>query len=141
MKSTVVWNIELGLSLTDDDVRRARDELRAIRNRTGAFFRRFDVLAMPVTQVIPFPVETEYPADIEGVAMTTYVDWMESCWAISVTGAPAISVPAGFTDEGLPVGLQLVGRPGDDLPLLRAAAAFEAATEIWRIAPAEPRVE
>jgi amidase len=141
IKPTVVWNIELGLSLTDDDVRRARDELRAIRRRTAAFFRRYDVLAMPVTQVVPFPVEVEYPTDIGGVATTTYLDWMESCWAISVTGAPAISVPAGFTDDGLPVGLQLVGRPGADLALLKAAAAFEAATEIWRVAPSEPRAE
>jgi amidase len=141
IKSTVVWNIEAGLSLTDDDVRRARDELRAIRSRAAAFFRRYDVLAMPVTQVVPFPVEVEYPTDIEGVAMTTYLDWMESCWAISVTGAPAISVPAGFTDNGLPVGLQLVGRPGADLTLLRAAAAFEAATEFWRVPTSEPRAE
>jgi amidase len=73
--------------------------------------------------------------------MDTYLDWMESCWAITVTGCPAISVPAGFTDEGLPVGIQLVAPPGADLALLRAAAAFERATGFWRNAPSEPGAE
>ena len=136
-----MWNVEAGLALTDEDVRRARDVLRAIRVRTAAFFERFDVLATPVTQVTPFPVEVEYPTEIAGVAMSTYLDWMESCWSITVTGAPAISVPAGFTDGGLPVGLQLVGRPRADLALLRIAHAFEAATGVWRRAPSEPRAE
>ena len=94
----------------------------------SAFFGRYDVLAMPVTQVVPFPVELEFPTEIEGAAMTTYLDWMESCWTITVTGCPTISVPAGFTDEGLPVGIQLVAAPGADLALLRAAHTFEGAT-------------
>ena len=139
VKPTVVWNVELGLALTDDDVRVAREDLRAIRERTAGFFERFDLLAMPVTQVAPFPVEIEYPTEIDGVAMRTYLDWMESCWTVTVFGAPALSVPAGFTDDGLPVGLQLVAPPGEDLALLRAAHAFEAATAAWRAGPPEER--
>jgi amidase len=141
VKATVVWNVEAGLALTDDDVTRARERLRAIRARTAAFFERFDVLAMPVTQVVPFPAETEYPTEIEGTSMSTYLDWMESCWSITVTGSPAISVPAGFTDDGLPVGLQLVGPPRADLALLRIAHAFETATGHWRRPPSGPREE
>jgi amidase len=141
IKATVVWNVEAGLSLTDDDVERARAELEAIRTRVSAFFGRYDVLAMPVTQVVPFPVDVEFPTEIEGAAMTTYLDWMESCWTITVTGCPAISVPAGFTDEGLPVGIQLVAAPGADLALLRAAHAFERATGFARRTPSEPGAE
>ena len=70
---------------------------------------------MPVSQVPPFDVDIEYPTEVAGVPMPTYLDWMESCWCITVTGRPAISVPCGLTSDGLPVGLQIVGRRGDDL--------------------------
>jgi amidase len=81
-----------------------------------------------VTQVVPFDIDVEYPTEIDGSPMGTYVEWMEACWCITVTGCPAISVPCGFTDEGLPVGVQIVGRRGDDLGVLRLAHAFERAT-------------
>jgi amidase len=138
LKATVIWNIEQGLTLTGDDIGRAQRTWSAIHRRVAAFFERFDVLAMPVTQVVPFPVEQEYPREVEGVEMETYLDWMESCWSVTVTGLPAISVPAGFTDDGLPIGIQLVGRRHGDLDLLRAARAFERATDLWRRRPPEP---
>ena len=131
MKATVVWNIEQGLALTPDDVERARQAMTDVRRRAAAFFERFDVLAMPTTQVLPFPVEQEFPTEIGGVPMPTYLDWMESCWCITVTGHPAISVPAGWVvdDDGirLPVGIQLVGRRAGDVALLALAHAFERA--------------
>jgi amidase len=138
IKATVVWNIEEGLSLTDADVARAHELLAGIRERAAAFLERYDLLAMPVTQVLPFPAELEYPTEVEGVAMSTYLDWMASCWCITVTGLPAISVPAGFTADGLPIGIQLVGRPRGDLALLGAALEFEEATGFWRRRPPEP---
>jgi amidase len=125
MKATVVWNIEQGLRLNDDDVGRARGHLADVRRRAASFFQGFDVLVQPVSQVLPFDVDVEYPTEVAGVEMGTYLDWMESCWSITVLGAPAISVPCGFTDDGLPVGLQIVGRPGDDAGVLRLADAFE----------------
>jgi amidase len=128
LKATVVWNIEQGLALRDEDVVRARERLAAVRRRAAEFFERYDVLAMPVTQVLPFAVETEYPTEVAGVPMSTYLDWMESCWCMTVTGLPSISVPAGFTSGGLPVGIQLVGPPRGELALLRVAHAFERAT-------------
>jgi amidase len=125
IKDTVLWNIELGLALTDDEVARAHSLGADIRRRAAAFFETFDVLVQPVTQVAPFPVEIEYPTEVAGVAMATYIDWMESCWSITVLGGPAISVPCGHTPTGLPVGLQIVGRRGDDAAVLRLARAFE----------------
>jgi amidase len=126
IKSTVLTDVDRGLALTPEDVERATRARAGIRARTAEFLERFDLLVLPTTQVLPFPVEDEYPARVAGVEMTGYLDWMESCWAITVTGCPAISIPAGRV-EGLPVGIQLVGRPGADLDLLRAAAALEAA--------------
>ena len=82
-----------------------------------AFFETLDVLALPVSQVPPFSADEEYPAAINGEPQETYLDWMRSAYLITVTGCPAISVPAGFTPEGWPVGIQLVG------PLARRATA------------------
>ena len=135
IKRTVVWNIEEGLKLTWADLARA-DRLRTdLGARVAGFFQRYDYLVMPVSQVPPFDVDLEYPTEIVGVPMPTYLDWMESCWCITVTGGPAISVPCGVTAQGLPVGLQIVGRRGDDLGVLRLAHAFERArTEGWSVA-------
>ena len=135
IKDTVIWNIELGLALTDDDVARAHALAADIRRRAAAFFETFDVLVQPVTQVAPFPIEIEYPTEVAGVAMATYIDWMESCWSITVLGGPAISVPCGHTATGLPVGLQIVGRRGDDAAVLRLARAFEQTGPAATIAP------
>ena len=135
IKDTVVWNIELGLALTDADVARAHALSADIHRRAAAFFETVDVLVQPVTQVAPFPIELEYPTEVAGVAMATYLDWMESCWSITVMGGPAISVPCGRTAAGLPVGLQIVGPRGDDAAVLRLAHAFEQTGPPPSIAP------
>ena len=128
MKATVVWNVEQGLRLTGTDIARAERLRSELFERVEAFFERYSFLVMPVSQVPPFDVELEYPTEVAGAQMATYLDWMESCWCITVTGHPAISVPCGFTDDGLPVGVQIVGRRADDLGVLRLAHAFERAT-------------
>jgi amidase len=130
MKASVVWNIEEGRRLTAEDLIDAQRSRASISSEMAAFFERFDVLVMPVAQVPPFDADLEYPAEVDGHPMGTHLDWMESCWCISVTGSPAISVPCGFTADGLPVGVQIVGRPGEDLRVLQAAQAFEAATGV-----------
>ncbi len=135
MKDTLVQEIEHGLALTGPDLAEAAHLRTRLEERIAIFFRRFDALVMPVSQVPPFDVGTGYPTEVAGVAMETYVDWMESCWAITVTGLPAISVPSGFTRDGLPVGLQIVGRRHDDLGVLRLAHAFERATRVGERRP------
>lgn len=130
IKATVIWNIEQGRKVHDEDLARVAGEREALRARVEAFFSRFAFLAMPVSQVPPFDVDLEYPTEVQGVTMPTYLDWMASCWVITVTGHPAISVPCGFTQDGLPVGVQVVGRRGADLDVLRLAHAFERATRV-----------
>ncbi len=128
MKDTLVWNIEQGLALTASDVAEAEIRRSALIARVEAFFGDYDFLLCPVTQVAPFPVEQEWVREINGIPLQSYLDWMGVCCDITVTGLPAISVPAGFTAAGLPVGLQIVGRRWQDLELLRFAHAFEQAT-------------
>jgi amidase len=138
LKTTVVWNVQEGRKLTADDLARAHRLRAGMDERVHAFFQRFDVLAMPTVQVPPFPADQEYPETVAGVEMNTYLDWMESCWVITVTGLPAISVPCGFTPGGLPVGIQLVGQRWGDRALLEVAYAFEQATRVGDRRPPEP---
>ncbi len=91
---------------------------------------RFDVLAAPSAQVVPFPISQEYPVQVAGVTMPHYLGWMRVCSRVTLSAHPAVAVPAGFTDDGLPVGLQFVGRYRGDLPLLQHAAAWEAASAL-----------
>jgi amidase len=127
LKDTVVWNTRKGLALGPREIATALGARGAVFAEMQRFMEGYDVLALPVAQVAPFPVEVEWVREIEGVAMEHYVAWLRTCSRITVTGHPAISIPAGFTPDGLPVGLQLVGRHRHERRLLEIAAAFEAA--------------
>ena len=103
----------------------ARTRLHA---EIDSYFAGHDVLVLTTCQVLPFDADIEYPRQINGVQLENYLDWMRALCLISATGCPAISVPAGFSASGLPVGVQIVAKPGADVELLRVAHAFEAAT-------------
>ncbi|MFA5914016.1 MAG: amidase [Burkholderiales bacterium] len=135
LKDTVVWNIEAGRKLSGPDIGAAELKRTALFQRMHAFMQRHEFLILPVNQVPPFDVNQPYVAEINGVKMDNYIAWMKSCYFITVTGHPAISVPCGFTAEGLPVGVQIVGRHQDDFGVLQLAYAFEQATQLWRRRP------
>jgi len=135
MKDTVVWNIEEGQRLTGPQLARAERRRTELYHAARRFLERYEFLLLPVSQVPPFDLDIPYPTEIDGVKMETYIDWMRTCSDITVLGLPALSVPAGFTPDGLPVGLQIVGRHQDDLGVLQLAHAFEGATGFWRTRP------
>jgi len=137
VKDAIAWNVEQGWKLTTGQIGRAEGLRTALYHRMRRFLERYEFLLCPVNQLPPFPAETEYPTQIAGELMTNYLDWMKSCYYITITGHPAISVPAGFTRDALPlpVGLQIVGRYRDDFGVLQLAHAFEQETMAWRQRP------
>ncbi|MEO8754233.1 MAG: amidase [Casimicrobiaceae bacterium] len=136
MKDTVVWNIEQGLKLDAARIAKANVLRSSVFHTMRTFLGRYEFLVLPTVQVPPFPVDQPYVTEIDGVKLGNYMEWMKSNYLFSATSHPAISVPAGFTDDGLPVGLQIVGRYRDDFGVLQLAHAFEGATEAWKRRPA-----
>ena len=128
VKETIRWEVAQAERLTAADVGRALARQTRMYDETRRFFERYEYFVLPVTQVAPFDVTTEYPMQIDGTPMRTYIDWMRSCWYVTLMAAPAISVPGGFTAAGLPVGLQIVGRHRNEWSVLQMAYAFEQAT-------------
>jgi len=135
IKETVIWNVEEGRKLTGPQLSRAEMKRTMLYHRVREFMEEYEYLILPVSQVPPFSITQEYITEINGAQMETYIDWMKSCYFITVTGLPAISVPCGFTPEGLPVGVQIVGRHQDDFGVLQLAYAFQEATGIWQQRP------
>jgi amidase len=127
MQQGLVWNIEQGRRLTAEEIGRGEKLRTALWHRVRSFFEKYDLLVLPTVAVKPFPVEQPYPTEINGRPLENYIQWVFLTYAITLTGLPAISVPGGFTTDGLPVGLQIVGRRRQEAAVLAAAAAFERA--------------
>ena len=136
MKDTVIWNIEQGMKLTAAEIGAAEIKRAALYERVRKFMETYEFMVFPVSQHPPFDVTQPYLTEVAGVQMDTYIDWMRSCYYITATGHPAISVPCGFTDEGLPVGIQIVGRHQSEFAVLQLAYAFQEATGFWKQRPA-----
>jgi amidase len=138
LKPEVVWNIERGLALTGDEVGRAEIARAKLYARVAAFFETYDLLLCPTTAIPPFDVDLRYPDEIEGQRLETYIDWFAVTYAITLTASPALSLPCGFTAHGLPVGLQMIGRPRAEADLLAAAALAEELLGVAARLPIDP---
>ena len=131
----LVRNTEDGLRLTLEDYLSAREQRTRVYASMVDLFRGIDILAAPVSTVVPFPAEQIWPREVNGVAQADYLDWMRASWRVSLVGFPAISLPCGFTDDGLPIGVQLIAAPGREELLLSVARQFEQARPVWRERP------
>jgi amidase len=139
LKPEVVWNIEKGLALSAEEIGRAARARGDLIQRTAAFFKTYDVLACPTVVVAPFDCNIRYLREVGGVTFETYISWLALTFAITLTGCPALSLPCGFTREGLPVGLQLIGPPHGEHRLLSAAALLESVLQLSTTTPIDPR--
>jgi len=138
LKPDVIWNIEKGFKITGDQVARANIIRGRLVANLAAFFETYDLLLCPATIVPPFPVESRTLTECAGVKFETYIDWLAIVFAVTLTSAPALSLPCGFTASGLPVGLQMVGPLRSEGPLLSFAAALESELAL-DLGPIDPR--
>jgi amidase len=136
IKDTIRFEVEQAEKARGAEISRALARQAEMFNQSRQFFERYAYFILPVTQVEPFDVNTPYPTHIAGTPMSTYIDWMRSCWYVTMMSNPAISVPGGFSANGLPVGLQIVGRHRDEFGLLQLTHAFEQATGHGKRRPA-----
>lgn len=139
LKPEIVWNIERGLALTMADIARAETQRALMLQRMNAFFDTYDLLLCPATITAAFPVEERYLASCDGHVFATYVDWLAIVYAITLTTAPALSLPCGFTADGRPVGLQVVARPRAEADLLAGARYIEDVLGLRGATPIDPR--
>lgn len=139
LKPEVVWNIEQGLALSVDDIARAEAQRVTLVARLMTFFETYDLLLCPATIVPPFPVEERYVATCDGHTFDNYVQWLGIVYAITLTCAPALSLPCGFTASGLPVGLQMVAPPQAEAALLAGARALEDILGLRGTTPIDPK--
>jgi amidase len=130
MKAEAVWQIEAGSKLTGADVALAMSRHGELMERFRQFLEQYEFFICAVNQLPPFDASIDWPKQIAGVAMEHYIAWQKTCYWITPTFRPALSVPAGFTREGLPVGIQIVGRYRDDFGVLQLGSAFEQATRV-----------
>ena len=139
LKPEVIWNIEHGLSLTALQIGEAERQRGLLQLRMAEFLASYDLLLCPTAIVPPFPVEQRFLAELNGHRFPSYIDWVAMAYAITLTGCPALSLPCGFTAAGLPVGLQMVGKPRGEAGLLAAAAMLEDTLGLAARVPIDPR--
>jgi len=135
----IVGNIERGFAVTPQQLFEAERIRSALYHRMVRFFESHDLLICPTASIAPFPVEQRYVTEIDGVACETYIDWFAVTFAITMTSCPVVSLPCGYTSEGLPVGLQLVGKPRGEAQLLRQARWIEERFGLAGATPIDPR--
>ncbi len=138
LKPDVVWNIEAGLAMPADRLGAAERARGAVHAAMTGFLESYDVLICPSACVAPFPVETRWPRQVDGVVQETYIDWLRITSAITLTGCPVVALPCGLNADGVPIGLQLVGRPRGEHALLNAAAAVEEILGFAEMLPVRP---
>jgi amidase len=139
LSPTVVHYTKRGLSLVAADIASAEAARGKIYQDTLTFFERFDLLVTPTVIAPPFAADQLHLMEVEGHRFADFFEYLALTYAVTLTTCPAISVPCGFTKSGLPVGLQLVGRPRGEGPLLAAAAAFESQQPFAALLPIAPR--
>jgi len=137
----IIGNIERGLNIKPSQIFEAERVRIELYKKVIAFFETHDFLICPAASIAPFPIGERYVTEIDGEPCETYIDWFSITFALTMTACPTVSIPCGFTSDGLPVGVQIMGRPRGEAALLRAARRFEQAIGVSSLLPIDPRTD
>lgn len=138
LKPEVAWNIKKGFDLKSDELASAENSRLEVRNNLLKFLDKYDFLITPSAPVVANPVEERFVREIDGHKLENYIDWLALGYAISITGCPAISIPCGFSEDGLPIGLQIIGKPYSEKSLLSFSSLLENIFNISIQKPIDP---
>ena len=139
LKPEVIWNIEKGMALSGLDIAKAEAQRGALFHRMQEFLNQYDALLCPATILPPFPVEQRFPTHCNGVIIETYVDWLLIAAVATLCACPAFSIPCGFTQQGMPVGLQIICPNRQEARLLNIAKHVEEILNLGTLTPIDPR--
>ena len=135
----IIGNIERGLEITPEQIFHAERVRHQLFHRMAKFFETHDFLVCPAASITPFPVDQRYVTEIDGVPCETYIDWFSITFALTMTSCPVISLPCGFSESGMPIGMQIVGKPRGEAALLRAASYMEGLLGMADQLPIDPK--
>ncbi len=139
LKPDVIWNIERGRKLESAQIGRAMLRRGQLYEQMAAFFQNYDLLLAPAACTPPLDVKIRWVEQVAGQNFDNYVDWLKIASVVTMTSCPSLALPAGFTRDGRPVGLQLVGKPRGEAQLLSASAALEDLLGLVHLTPVNPK--
>ena len=131
----IVKNIEVGFKVSNEEIITAEKIRQNLFIKVDKFFEEYDFLICPTCSVLPFDIETPFVKEIDGVACKTYIDWFAITFALTLTSCPIISLPVGFSNTGLPVGVQIMSKPRQEDKLLAFAKVLEEKVSVNKRSP------
>lgn len=132
LKPEAIWEIERSKTISGDQLYQAAKVRSDWYRLMLRHFEQYDYLVSPATQLMPFDLDMPWPSEITGVSMDIYHRWMEIVLPATMAGLPALAAPAGFSDSGLPAGIQIIGRPQADWDVLQIGHAYDQCSGISR---------
>jgi amidase len=137
LKPEAIYEVEMGRTLSAFDISAASVIRTEWYQAVRRFFERYDYFIIPTAQLFAFDLDIDWPHEIAGRQMATYHEWMKATLLVTMSGCPALAAPAGFSANGLPIGIQIIGPNRSELGCLQLAYAYELATD-WAHAHLPP---
>jgi amidase len=141
LKPDVIWNIEKGLALKSEEIGKAMLRRARLYSDVAAFFGTYDAMILPAAPILPRDVKERWPREINGIPLDNYVEWLKLAALITMTACPSLALPGGFSADGRPIGIQVVGKPRGEADLLSHGLVIEDILGLRDEVPIDPKVD